>query len=473
MLSGRTEQGRPESQEEDCEQHTGESFAGSQASDSCGTGTSRWTEHRAPNPLQNPQAAPAPATPVAATQDAPVLPAAQAAPSAPAAPAAATNKRFRCSVHETSHDNKQKLERLRAEMARLGVLDVAELERQRDQLQAEIQAHRARLTTERGELERHLHELQQRVVVTQEEEVLQEVGVYRYRHPLSDSVAYKDALQRLQGQIKAMNRAEGGAIEATTTWQVNGSAARGPQDGPRHLQAHASRLQRRSRQPRPWSEAVQASHRRRPTREGRVHHREARDGNVDPVAGLPPAPSPRARTHRGLPGEAGSREGEGARGEGTAREERKVQQEIQRERERLNKEKQHYLNALAALEAKGDAEGAERLRTQLADVEQALSDVDYRAANIRAGYVYVISNVGALGQKMIKVGMTRRLEPMDRVRELSDASVPFNFDVHALLFSEDAVAVKTQMHQRLADRRVNRVNLRSSSTPPPPRRATS
>lgn len=142
------------------------------------------------------------------------------------------------------------------------------------------------------------------------------------------------------------------------------------------------------------------------------------------------------------------------------REERKAQQEIEREKERLVKERQHYLNALRALEENGDLEGAGRLRDQLLDVDKAIADVDYRAANIRAGYVYVISNVGAFGERMIKVGMTRRLEPMDRVRELSDASVPFNFDVHALFFADDAVGIESAMHARLADRRVNQVNLR-------------
>jgi hypothetical protein len=62
--------------------------------------------------------------------------------------------------------------------------------------------------------------------------------------------------------------------------------------------------------------------------------------------------------------------------------------------------------------------------------------MDYRAANIRAGYVYLISNVGSFGEEMVKLGLTRRLNPMDRIRELSDASVPFNFDVHALFFSK-------------------------------------
>lgn len=72
----------------------------------------------------------------------------------------------------------------------------------------------------------------------------------------------------------------------------------------------------------------------------------------------------------------------------------------------------------------------------------------------------MISNLGAFGERVVKIGMTRRLEPMDRVRELGDASVPFRFDVHALFFSDDAVGIEQAMHERLSDRRVNRVNLR-------------
>ena len=112
------------------------------------------------------------------------------------------------------------------------------------------------------------------------------------------------------------------------------------------------------------------------------------------------------------------------------------------------------------MEANGDLEGAARMRDQIADLDRAIEDVDYRAANIRAGYVYVISNIGSFGDRMIKVGMTRRLEPLDRIRELSDASVPFNFDVHAIHFSHDAVGIEAAMHSRLADRRVNLVNRR-------------
>ncbi len=142
------------------------------------------------------------------------------------------------------------------------------------------------------------------------------------------------------------------------------------------------------------------------------------------------------------------------------REERKAQQEIERERARLEKERQHYANALETLIASGNEGGADRLRAQLAEVDQAIKTVDFRAANIRAGYVYLISNIGSFGEKMVKVGMTRRLDPMDRIRELSDASVPFNFDVHALFFSKDAVGIETAMHEKLAAVRVNLVNRR-------------
>ncbi|WP_377829423.1 GIY-YIG nuclease family protein [Bradyrhizobium lupini] len=74
--------------------------------------------------------------------------------------------------------------------------------------------------------------------------------------------------------------------------------------------------------------------------------------------------------------------------------------------------------------------------------------------------MYVISNVGSFGEKMVKIGMTRRLDPTERIRELSDASVPFNFDVRALFFSDDAVGIETSMHDRMSGSRVNEVNRR-------------
>src|SRR5665648_716043 len=142
------------------------------------------------------------------------------------------------------------------------------------------------------------------------------------------------------------------------------------------------------------------------------------------------------------------------------REAKKAEEELRREREKLDKEREHYANALAALEARGDDTGAAELRAKLDEIDRAIADVDYRAANVRAGYVYVISNLGSMGERVVKIGMTRRLDPLDRIRELSDASVPFNFDVHALLFSEDAYGIEAMLHRNFANQRVNRINLR-------------
>ena len=97
-----------------------------------------------------------------------------------------------------------------------------------------------------------------------------------------------------------------------------------------------------------------------------------------------------------------------------------------------------------------------RLEEAHANKERAIS----RAQLTRSGHVYVISNIGSFGENVYKIGMTRRLEPLDRVRELGDASVPFRFDVHAIIYSEDAPSLENQLHNIFNHRRVNRVNSR-------------
>jgi hypothetical protein len=142
------------------------------------------------------------------------------------------------------------------------------------------------------------------------------------------------------------------------------------------------------------------------------------------------------------------------------REEAQARKEFEAEKSRLLKEQSHYSNVVEQLRANGDLDGAAAAEIQLKEIADAIRGVEEREANVRAGYVYVISNVGAFGERMVKIGMTRRLEPMDRIRELGDASVPFRYDVHALFFSEDAVGLENRLHHELADQRVNRVNNR-------------
>jgi Domain of unknown function (DUF4041)/Meiotically up-regulated gene 113 len=142
------------------------------------------------------------------------------------------------------------------------------------------------------------------------------------------------------------------------------------------------------------------------------------------------------------------------------REEEIARREYEREQERLRKELAHYDAAAAALRDQGNTEDADRAQAKLTEIQDAIDGISRRAANIRAGHVYVISNLGAFGPDMVKIGMTRRLDPHDRIRELGDASVPFHYDVHALVFSDDAVGLETRLHHQFADRRVNLVNLR-------------
>lgn len=94
----------------------------------------------------------------------------------------------------------------------------------------------------------------------------------------------------------------------------------------------------------------------------------------------------------------------------------------------------------------------------LNDTDRAISDVDYREANKRAGYVYIISNIGSFGENVYKIGMTRRLDPQERIDELGDASVPFEFNIHAMIFSDDAPKLESTLHNHFEDRKVNKIN---------------
>ncbi|WP_229830241.1 DUF4041 domain-containing protein [Actinoplanes ianthinogenes] len=344
----------------------------------------------------------------------------------------------------------EKLTAERAELARLGLFEIRDLAEHRDRLLRDV-----------GELHQRLDAVRQQVVVTEEQALLQEAGIYRYQHPLSDAVAYQDALARLQEQIRVMAKPDGGAVLAASGWTVNGSAAQGRtmlRDYAKlMLRAYNAEADNLVRTLKPYKLEAAVE------RLGKVAATIARLGKTMDIRiseqyhrlrvqelGLT------ADHQEKLAGEKARERDEKAR----LREERQLQQEIERERARLDKERQHYANALAAVQANGDDLGAAQLRERLAEIDAAIQDVDYRAANVRAGYVYVISNLGAFGENMVKVGMTRRLDPMDRVRELGDASVPFGFDVHALFFSDDAAGIEAQMHARLADRRVNLVNQR-------------
>ena len=115
---------------------------------------------------------------------------------------------------------------------------------------------------------------------------------------------------------------------------------------------------------------------------------------------------------------------------------------------------------LVGMDATEMAQKIEKLEAELAMLEEKRIAAMSQAQKTRAGFIYVISNIGSFGEGICKIGMTRRLEPMERVTELGDASVPFRFDVHALAFTTDAPTVESALHQKFNDRRVNKENNR-------------
>ena len=150
------------------------------------------------------------------------------------------------------------------------------------------------------------------------------------------------------------------------------------------------------------------------------------------------------------------------------REQAKLEKELAEARKSIEKEKKHYSNVLSSLlkqlELESDNEELlskkQELESKLGEIGTSLEQLDYREANKKAGYVYVISNIGSFGKDVYKIGMTRRLDPMDRVSELGDASVPFNFDVHAIIFSDDAPKLESALHRAFEKKQVNIVNKR-------------
>jgi hypothetical protein len=337
--------------------------------------------------------------------------------------------------------------------------EVQQVRQRRDALAAET-AGLQQLAAELPALRAERAQLAGQVVEMRETAILQEVGIYQYRHPLDDALAYKVRLIGVKARIKDAVKA-GNAVRGTANWTINGLA----RDGAKMVHEFSKLMLRaynneaddavRSMKPYTLESSVARLQKAREiiTRlsgtmaititdsyhQIRIEELELTADYLARVA----EEKDRAREERNR-----------------LRDEDIARRDYEREQERLRQELAHYETALAALRDRGDVAGADQAAAKLAEIRDALDGVARRAANARAGHVYVISNIGAFGEDIVKIGMTRRPDPMDRVRELGDASVPFHYDVHAMVFSEDAVGLESYLHDRLADRRINLVNMR-------------
>ncbi len=333
------------------------------------------------------------------------------------------------------------------------------LQGQRAGLQAEVDQLQV-IHEQSQALRTEFAQLSTLVVETRETAILQEVGVYEYRHPLDDAPAYKARLSGISAQIKDSVKA-GSAVQGTTNWTVNGSAAQGnkmvKEFSKLMLRAYNNEADNAVRSMKPY--ALESSIARLDkVRETIVKLGATMNIRVtDSYHTLRIQELELTADYLAKVAEQKERDREER---ARLKEEEIARREFEREQDRLRKEQAHYESTLATVRAQGDEAAIAEMEAKVNEIGDALDGLNRRSANIRAGHVYVISNVGSFGPEMVKIGMTRRLDPMDRVKELGDASVPFHYDVHALIFSDDAVGLETSLHHALEDHRVNYVNMR-------------
>jgi hypothetical protein len=291
-----------------------------------------------------------------------------------------------------------------------------------------------------------------------DDRVLQDVGIYRYHHPLENAALYREQLDSIQSKIAEVVKA-GRAIVKSNLFTFDNSLAKGRKMaddlGKLMLRAYNSEADNSIRSLK-LGNVVTAKKRLDVTRDaiaelgGLMEMRISDEFNALRVEEI-------ELTADWLMKKQEERE-EQREQRAALREEQRVARELAEERERLDKERGHIVNAISALEKAGTSDAD--LEKRLAEIDEAIATNDYRTANIRAGYVYVISNRGAFGPDVVKIGLTRRLEPTERVSELSGAAVPFRFDIHTLYFSEDAVTLENELHKHFAARALNQANPR-------------
>lgn len=321
-----------------------------------------------------------------------------------------------------------------------------------------------------ADLDAEIAQKRNQIITFDDAILMQEFGLYEPRYDFANSSQYKDRLKHVRDQQKQMIRSKT-AYTGNMDWRVNNSKAQG-----RKMVADVQKLLMRSFNDEADDTIRKVKHSNFDASKERIYKSVNSINNLgrtwDIRITLEYVNLKIDELHLAYEfAVAKEREREELRElKEREREEAKLRKEIEEQRKKLNKERAQYERALADLEKQlagcGDderealeAKKAE-LTANIAEVDKGIEDVDYREANQRAGYVYVISNIGSFGENVYKIGMTRRLDPMERVYELSDASVPFNFDVHAMIFTDDAPGLEAALHNYFADRKVNLVNPR-------------
>jgi hypothetical protein len=351
----------------------------------------------------------------------------------------------------------QRLNNLNTSLSQYGAMDVLDIE----QIKNQLMKNKTELENELIELRQEILVTKQSLVETQEIAMLQEVGIYEYSSELDTAIEYSTKIDELRAQIKSKNLLSGGAIRAAQGWTVNGSTSEGnkmvKEFSKLMLRAYNGEVDDAIRTLKPFK--LQAAI----DRVNKVEKSIEKLGKTMQIEIDDAYHLLRINEIKLTADFLAKKEEEKERQKEEKlrlKEEEKAQKEFEREKEKLNKELMHHQSILAKANESGDSKVVEEELSKIAEIQDGINGVEERSANIRTGYVYAISNIGSFGEEVMKIGLTRRLHPEERIQELSDASVPFKFDIHAIIFTKDAVSLERQLHQELEKFRVNKVNLR-------------
>lgn len=319
-------------------------------------------------------------------------------------------------------------------------------------------------------LEATISDKKSKIVFFNDEILVQEFGLYTPRYDFANSSMYKDKLSAVRARQKECIK-NGTALSGNANWTVNGSLSQG-----KKMVKDMQKLLLRAFNSECDETIGKIKYNNIDASVKKIQNSSvaiSKLGNIMGIAitsqyyNLKIQEAYLALEYQ-LQKQKEKEEAKEARAQ--MREAAKLQKEIEEQRKKIEKEQAHYQKALLSimkqLESASDSNKEElqakrnELESVLGNIELSLKNIDYREANQRAGYVYIISNIGSFGENVYKIGMTRRLDPQERIDELGDASVPFNFDVHAMIFSDDAPALESALHKAFEDKKLNMVNTR-------------
>lgn len=380
----------------------------------------------------------------------------------------------------TSAELKQELDELKnikLSVAQMEVLEVenAIKEKQRELEQLDLfiikkQEHLKSVEVQRNDLQNAMDELKKDIISGKLTIQFQEVGLYEPRYEFVTSTAYKTEFDRIRNQQKEMIK-NGDAVELVDSLTFENSLSKGKQ-----LLKKQAKLMLRAFNGECEAAINKVTYSNLSAIEKRIKNSLE---SINKLSGfglceiktafldlkiqelyLAYEYEQKKEEERELLREQREKE----------KEEKALQKEIADKKKIIDKEITHLKNAMDELSKKISIatemekatifEKIEKIKQQITEHEVEKEELDYRLVQASAGYVYIISNIGSFGENVVKIGVTRRLDPLERISELSSASVPFKFDIHALIFSNEAYQLESYLHKKFEKYRVNMINHR-------------